>query len=56
MGDVVDIRPHLRNCENCVYSRDDGICHCPGGWQWDSKYCYCATFVRRKGTVGHEKQ
>lgn len=54
MGDVVDIRPHLRLCENCRWHDGHGVCLRPGGWYFDSKYKDCATFERKKGIVHNE--
>ena len=46
MGTVIDIQLHLRSCENCHWSNGSGICQRPGGWWFDSKFRYCATFER----------
>ena len=55
MGDVVDIRPHLRTCSNCRWSNGSGICQRPGGWWFDSKSRHCATFERKEVIDTHEK-
>lgn len=54
MCDVIDIKPLLRDCENCKYHVQYG-CSVPGGWRASEDYSECLDFAyRHKPEVGDD--
>lgn len=57
MGDVVDIEPYLRKCENCKWYVPlkplGSRCGKPGGWHMNMTTMQCADFVR-KSIIGRD--